>query len=383
MYLWEKYFVVKNYLILLALGTMPLAALAQSPEFSVYGGLPMFIRDQASPFGKWGAQEGGIDGLNLTGGGELQLPLWNDWSMHAGFDLYSIRALGSAATTQLTGASPRLGLGYARPVGNAVVQLRGSLGLASMRTTQTVGGVKTKLNEGLYTWGSLSAPASLGLRASIPYGPGRVYAELTYRYFMFDDGLDGLGGGGTRIGGHDDQMLIGVAGYTWNLTQVQSRTQRELTAAKKAVESLPSLKRANEELKIAQAELADELEVTKVQKQKAESRLDSLEKGLAQTSLTAPSASPSTATGGAQTASSAGGAARGVQYVVVVGSFRSDRLAAQYVDRLKKSGVNCSTSEGGNGFVRVYTGPFRSEQVAFDVLDKVRVETPGAWLLRL
>lgn len=383
MYLWEKYSVVKNYLILLALGTLPLASLAQSPEFSVYGGLPMFIRDQASPFGKWGAQEGGIDGLNLTAGGELQLPLWNDWSMHAGLDLYSIRALGSAATTQLTGASPRLGLGYARPVGNAVVQLRGSLGLASMRTTQTVGGVKTKLNEGLYTWGSLSAPASLGLRASIPYGPGRVYAELTYRYFMFDDGLDGLGGGGTRIGGHDDQMLLGVAGYTWNLTQVQSRTQRELTAAKKAAESVPSLKRANEELKIAQAELADELEVTKVQKQKAESRLDSLEKGLAQTSLTAPSATPSTATGGAQTASSAGGAARGVQYVVVVGSFRSDRLAAQYVDRLKKSGVNCSTSEGGNGFVRVYTGPFRSEQVAFDVLDKVRVETPGAWLLRL
>jgi len=268
-------------------------------------------------------------------------------------------------------------------VGNAVVQLRGSLGLASMRTTQTVGGVKTKLNEGLYTWGSLSAPASLGLRASIPYGPGRMYAELTYRYFMFDDGLDGLGGGGTRIGGHDDQMLIGVAGYTWNLSKIQSRTQRELTAAKKAAELVPSLKRANEELKIAQAELADELEVTKVQKQKVETRLDSLEKGLAQTSLTAPSASPSMAPGAAQTFDSSGGAAKGVQYVVVVGSFRSDRLAAQYVERLKKSGVKCSTSEGGNGFVRVYTGPFRSEQVAFEVLDKVRVETPGAWLLRL
>jgi len=382
-YLWEKYSVVKNYLTLLALGTLTLPSFAQSPEFSLYGGLPMFIRDGASPFGKWGAQEGGLDGLNLTAGGELQLPLWNDWSMHAGLDLYSIRALGSAATTQLTGASPRLGLGYARPVGNAVVQLRGSLGLASVRTTQTVGGVKTKLNEGLYTWGSLSAPASLGLRASLPYGPGRVYAELTYRYFMFDDGLDGLGGGGTRIGGHDDQMLIGVAGYTWNLTQVQSRTQRELTAAKKAAESVPSLKRTNEELKIAQAELADELEVIKVQKQKVESRLDSLEKGLVLASSTNASGIPSSVAGSAQSNTSSSSSAKGVQYVVVVGSFRSDRLAAQYVDRLKKSGVNCSTSEGGNGFVRVYTGPFRSEQVAFEVLDKVRVETPGAWLLRL
>ena len=378
MYLWEKYSVVKNCLTILFLGTLPFASIAQSPEFSVYGGLPMFLRDQASPFGKWGAQEGGIDGLNLTAGGELQLPLWNDWSMHAGLDLYSIRALGSAATTQLTGASPRLGLGYARPVGNAVVQLRGSLGLASMRTTQTVGGVKTKLNEGLYTWGSLSAPASLGLRASIPYGPGRVYAELTYRYFMFDDGLDGLGGGGTRIGGHDDQMLLGVAGYTWNLTQVQSRSQRELTSAKKAAESVPSLKRANEELKIAQAELADELEVTKVQKQKAESRLDSLEKGFIQGSYAATNSGASASqTDAAKTRT------EGIRYVIVVGSFRSDKLAAQYVAKLKKTGVTCSTSEGDNGFVRVYTGPFRSEQVAFEVLDKVRAETPGAWLLRL
>ncbi len=378
MYLWEKYSVVKNCLTILFLGTLPFASLAQSPEFSVYGGLPMFLRDQASPFGKWGAQEGGIDGLNLTAGGELQLPLWNDWSMHAGLDLYSIRALGSAATTQLTGASPRLGLGYARPVGNAVVQLRGSLGLASMRTTQTVGGVKTKLNEGLYTWGSLSAPASLGLRASIPYGPGRVYAELTYRYFMFDDGLDGLGGGGTRIGGHDDQMLLGVAGYTWNLTQVQSRAQRELTSAKKAAESVPSLKRANEELKIAQAELADELEVIKVQKQKAESRLDSLEKGFIQGSYAATNSGASASqTDAAKTRT------EGIRYVIVVGSFRSDKLAAQYVAKLKKTGVTCSTSEGDNGFVRVYTGPFRSEQVAFEVLDKVRAETPGAWLLRL
>ncbi len=378
MYLWEKYSVVKHCLTILFLGTLPFASLAQSPEFSVYGGLPMFLRDQASPFGKWGAQEGGIDGLNLSAGGELQLPLWNDWSMHAGLDLYSIRALGSAATTQLTGASPRLGLGYARPVGNAVVQLRGSLGLASMRTTQTVGGVKTKLNKGRYTWGSLSAPASLGLRASIPYGPGRVYAELTYRYFMFDDGLDGLGGGGTRIGGHDDQMLLGVAGYTWNLTQVQSRAQRELTSAKKAAESVPSLKRANEELKIAQAELADELEVTKVQKQKAESRLDSLEKGFIQGSYAATNSGASASqTDAAKTRT------EGIRYVIVVGSFRSDKLAAQYVAKLKKTGVTCSTSEGDNGFVRVYTGPFRSEQVAFEVLDKVRAETPGAWLLRL
>ncbi len=376
MYLWEKYSVVKNYLTILALGTLTLPSLAQSPEFSLYGGLPMFIRDGASPFGKWGAQEGGLDGLNLSAGAELQLPVWNDLSMHAGLDLYSVRAVGASAVSQLTGASPRLGLGYTRPLGNVLVQARGSLGLASMRTTQSVGGTKTKLNEGRYTWGSLSAPASLGLRASIPYGPGRVYAELTYRYFMFDDGLDGLGGGGTRIGDHDDQMLIGAAGYTWNLSKAQSRTQRELVLAKKAAESLPSLKRTNEELKIAQAELADELEVTKVQKQKVESRLDSLERGMIPGTMAQTTAGSLQKSGTSQRTD-------GIQFVIVVGSFRSDKLAAQYVSRLKKSGVTCSTSAGDNGFVRVYTGPFRSEQVALDVLNKVRVETPGAWLLRL
>jgi hypothetical protein len=371
-YLWEKYRAVKNYLKLLVLALLPATVLAQTPEFSVYGGLPMFIRDAASPFGKWGAQEGGLDGLNLSAGAELQLPLWNDLSMHAGLDLYSIRAAGASATTQLTGASPRLGLGYSVPAGKLTLQARGSLGLATIRTTQTVGGVKTKLNEGLYTWGSLSAPASLGLRASLPYGNGRLYAELTYRYFMFDDGLDGYGGGGTRFGGHDDQMLIGVAGYTWNLAKAQTRSQRELVQAKKAAESVPNLKRQNEELKVAQAELEDELEVVKIQKSKLEQRVDSLAQGFALSS-SATSLAGSTAN---RSASS-------TQYVVVIGSFRSDRLAAQYVARLKSAGVTCSTTEGSNGFVRVYTGPFRSEAAALDALAKVRVETPGAWLLRL
>ncbi len=374
MYLWEKYCAVKNFLKLLAFGILPVAAFAQSPEFSVYGGLPMFIRDNASPFSKWGSHEGGIDGLNLSAGAELQLPLWNDLSMHAGLDLYSIRAVDPNYTAQLTGASPRLGIGYTRPLGSLLVQARGSLGLATIRTTQTVGGVTTKLNEGLHTWGSLSAPASLGLRASLPYGPGRVYAELTYRYFMFDDGLDGYGGGGTRFGGHDDQMLIGVAGYTWNLTKAQSRTQRELVQAKKAAESVPTLKRANEELKVAQAELEDELEVVKIQKLKLEQRLDSVNQG-----FKAQSGTQSQLAG-----TSAGTASEAqIRYVVVVGSFRSSRLAAQYVSRLKEAGVNCSTTEGANGFVRVHTGPYTSESVALSTLEKVRAETPGAWLLRL
>jgi hypothetical protein len=330
----------------------------------------MFLRDNASPFGKWGAQEGGLDGLNLSAGAELQLPLWNDLSMHAGLDLYSIRAVGSTYKAQLSGASPRIGLGYTRPLGNLLVQARGSLGLASIRTTQTQGGVTTKLNYGLYTWGSLSAPASLGLRVSMPYASGRLYAELSYRYFMFDDGLDGQGGG--RIGGHDDQMLIGVAGYTWNLQNIQSRDQRELVQAKKAAQSVPLLKKASEELKIAQAELMDELEVVKIQKLKLEQRLDSIDQG-----LKAPSATQS------QMAVDSTYSSPGIRYVVVVGSFRSERLAAQYVSRLKAAGVTCSITEGSNGFVRVYTGPYLSESLAFGMLDKVRVETPGAWLLRL
>ena len=374
MYLRQKYQEVKSPLNYLIAVLMPLTALAQSPEFSVYGGLPMFITDNASPFSKWGGRESGIDGLNLSAGAELQLPLWNDLSMHAGLDLYSIRAVDSNYRAQLTGASPRIGLGYTRPLGNLLVQARGSLGLASIRTTQTQGGVTTKLNYGLYTWGSLSAPASLGLRVSMPYASGRLYAELSYRYFMFDDGLDGMGGGGMRIGKHDDQMLIGVAGYTWNLQNIQSRDQRELVQAKKAAQSVPLLKKASEELKIAQAEIMDELEIVKIQKLKLEQRLDSIDQG-----LKAPSTTQS------QSQMAGGGASAGpeIRYVVVVGSFRSERLAAQYVSRLKAAGVNCSITEGSNGFVRVYTGPYRSESLAFSMLDKVRVETPGAWLLRI
>jgi cell division septation protein DedD len=204
----------------------------------------------------------------------------------------------------------------------------------------------------------------------MPYASGRLYAELSYRYFMFDDGLDGQGGG--RIGGHDDQMLIGVAGYTWNLQNIQSRDQRELVQAKKAAQSVPLLKKASEELKIAQAELMDELEVVKIQKLKLEQRLDSMDQGLK---------APSTTQG--QMAVSSAASSPGIRFVVVVGSFRSERLAAQYVSRLKAAGVNCSISEGSNGFVRVYTGPYLSESLAFSMLDKVRVETPGAWLLRL
>jgi hypothetical protein len=290
--------------------------------------------------------------------------------MHAGLDLYSIRAVDLNYRAQLTGASPRIGLGYTRPLGNLLVQARGSLGLASIRTTQTQGGVTTKLNYGLYTWGSLSAPASLGLRVSMPYASGRLYAELSYRYFMFDDGLDGQGGG--RIGGHDDQMLIGVAGYTWNLQNIQSRDQRELVQAKKAAQSVPLLKKASEELKIAQAELMDELEVVKIQKLKLEQRLDSMDQG-----LKAPSATQG------QMAVSSAASSPGIRFVVVVGSFRSERLAAQYVSRLKAAGVNCSITEGSNGFVRVYTGPFTNGSAALNALAKVRVETPGAWLLRI
>ena len=101
-----------------------------------------------------------------------------------------------------------------------------------------------------------------------------------------------------------------------------------------------------------------------------ELRLDSINQGFK---------SPS----GTQGQMGSGTGSVGIRYVVVVGSFRSDRLAAQYVSRLKAAGVNCSTSEGSNGFVRVYTGPYTSEAVALSTLDKVRVETPGAWLLRL
>ncbi|MGA0818760.1 MAG: hypothetical protein ACO3PE_07500, partial [Schleiferiaceae bacterium] len=66
---------MKNYILILASNILPLTILAQTPEFSVYGGLPMFISDAASPFGKWGAKEGGLDGLNLNAGTELQMPL--------------------------------------------------------------------------------------------------------------------------------------------------------------------------------------------------------------------------------------------------------------------------------------------------------------------
>ena len=374
MYLWEKYCAVKNYLKLLAFGILPVAAFAQSPEFSVYGGLPIFITDAESDFSFIGGKIGGFDGWNSTLGAELQLPIWNDLSMHGGLDLYSIQAKTSLGSSRLTGISPRLGLGYSWAFTTFQLQAKGSLGLGMIRTIERNQLRNSNTNPGLYTWGSLSAPASLGLRASLPYGPGRVYAELTYRYFMFDDGLDGTGGGGTRVGGHDDQMLIGVAGYTWNLTKAQSRTQRELVQAKRAAESVPTLKRSNEELKVAQAELEDELEVVKIQKSKLEQQLDSVNQG-----YKAPNGTQDQLAG-----TSAGSASEaGIRYVVVVGSFRSSRLAAQYVSRLKEAGVNCSTTEGANGFVRVYTGPYTSESVALSTLDKVRAETPGAWLLRL
>ena len=113
--------------------------------------------------------------------------------------------------------------------------------------------------------------------------------------------------------------------------------------------------------------------MVKIQKLKLEQHLDSIDTG-----LKAPAARQGQMAEGSSSTTSIG-----IRYVVVVGSFRSARLAAQYVSRLKAAGVNCSTTEGSNGFVRVYTGPFTNEAVALNALAKVRAETPGAWLLRL
>jgi hypothetical protein len=375
-YLWEKYRVVKNYLKLLVLALLPATVLAQTPEFSVYGGLPIFISDKESAFGAIGGTSGIFDGYNFTSGAEVSVSVWNRLSVFSGLDIYSIRANNPNISTQLNGFSPKLGLTFRQVFDEVLIDFKGSMGLGFMRTLSRTNSSTIDENPGLYTLESLSTPASLGVRGGYPIGKGIVFVELTYRYFMFDDGLDGMGGGGTRIGGHDDQMLIGVAGYTWNLSKFQTRSQRELVQTKKAAEMVPVLKRQNEELKIAQAELEDELEVVKSQKLKLEQRVDSIELGLKPATMAgANSGATETATGSRPASST--------QFVVVIGSFRSDRLAAQYVNRLKVAGVNCSTSEGSNGFVRVYTGPFRSEQAALDALAKVRVETPGAWLLRL
>jgi len=375
-YLWEKYRVVKNYLKLLVLALLPATVLAQTPEFSVYGGLPIFISDKESAFGAIGGTSGIFDGYNFTSGAEVSVSVWNRLSVFSGLDIYSIRANNPNISTQLNGFSPKLGLTFRQVFDEVLIDFKGSMGLGFMRTLSRTNSSTIDENPGLYTLESLSTPASLGVRGGYPIGKGIVFVELTYRYFMFDDGLDGMGGGGTRIGGHDDQMLIGVAGYTWNLSKFQTRSQRELVQTKKAAEMVPVLKRQNEELKIAQAELEDELEVVKSQKLKLEQRVDSIELGLKPATMAgANSGATETATGSRPASST--------QFVVVIGSFRSNRLAAQYVARLKTVGVTCSTTEGSNGFIRVYTGPFRSEAAALDALAKVRVETPGAWLLRL
>ncbi|MBT3364497.1 MAG: SPOR domain-containing protein, partial [Flavobacteriales bacterium] len=65
-----------------------------------------------------------------------------------------------------------------------------------------------------------------------------------------------------------------------------------------------------------------------------------------------------------------------------IGSFKSEALAKRYMNSPSLQGESIHMIKSGNGYHRVFAGPYDSQSKAIKVLTKARSATPGAWLLR-
>ncbi|MBT3677880.1 MAG: hypothetical protein HOB46_00590, partial [Flavobacteriales bacterium] len=172
---------------------------AQAPaKASVGAGITYFMPDYSeSAFGHWGAQEGGIDGLNLFANANWDLPFFDNYYLRFGMDGHYLAANGSNSSTIAAGFSPHFGLGHTQALDNGVLKVGLTMGVSLIRTWESTATGSNPLNASGYGfWGSMAVPAGVSVRYNFPSGDNDYYAGVDYRYFMFDDGIDGAGGGG-------------------------------------------------------------------------------------------------------------------------------------------------------------------------------------------
>jgi hypothetical protein len=218
------------------------------------------------------------------------------------------------------------------------------MGVSLIRTWESTATGSNPLNASGYGfWGSMAVPAGVSVRYNFPSGDNDYYAGVDYRYFMFDDGIDGAGGGGNRVNGYDDHLMS----FTMGINLPSSYRSKTLTALEKAKTQAEALQHA-----------------------------DSLEAYIA-------SGQPSSAANGALDGHGSTVTVIPTEgFLVVIGSFKSEALAKRYMNSPSLQGESIHMIKSGNGYHRVFAGPYDSQSKAIKVLTKARSATPGAWLLR-
>ena len=351
---------------------------AQAPaKASVGAGITYFMPDYSeSAFGHWGAQEGGIDGLNLFANANWDLPFFDNYYLRFGMDGHYLAANGSNSSTIAAGFSPHFGLGHTQALDNGVLKVGLTMGVSLIRTWESTATGSNPLNASGYGfWGSMAVPAGVSVRYNFPSGDNDYYAGVDYRYFMFDDGIDGAGGGGNRVNGYDDHLMSFTMGI--NLpSSYRSKTLTALEKSKTQASALPKLREQLEASKQEKVALEDEVELAKSRTAEALQHADSLEAYIA-------SGQPSSAANGALDGHGSTVTVIPTEgFLVVIGSFKSEALAKRYMNSPSLQGESIHMIKSGNGYHRVFAGPYDSQSKAIKVLTKARSATPGAWLLR-
>ncbi|MBT3739538.1 MAG: SPOR domain-containing protein [Flavobacteriales bacterium] len=351
---------------------------AQAPaKASVGAGITYFMPDYSeSAFGHWGAQEGGIDGLNLFANANWDLPFFDNYYLRFGMDGHYLAANGSNSSTIAAGFSPHFGLGHTQALDNGVLKVGLTMGVSLIRTWESTATGSNPLNASGYGfWGSMAVPAGVSVRYNFPSGDNDYYAGVDYRYFMFDDGIDGAGGGGNRVNGYDDHLMS----FTMGINLPSSYRSKTLTALEKAKTQADAVPKLREQLEVSKQEkvaLEDEVELAKSRTAEALQHADSLEAYIA-------SGQPSSAANGALDGHGSTVTVIPTEgFLVVIGSFKSEALAKRYMNSPSLQGESIHMIKSGNGYHRVFAGPYDSQSKAIKVLTKARSATPGAWLLR-
>lgn len=359
----------------LALSLSALTALGQGPaQMSIGAGGSYFMADAGSNFGTWGGLDGGLDGMNLMANINFDMPAWDNYYVRLGSDFHYVSAVSTSQQTTLAGLSPHFGIGAVTAMDNGQLRYGLTMGLSLLRTWEQNGSGNHVLNgSGYGLWGSLGAPAGVSVRYEIPNAERTYYIGADYRYFMFEDGLDGVGGGGNRVNGHDDQMLSFSIGVVNNKTY-RSKTLAALESEAAKAEALPKLQEELNKSKEANAIAKDELEVARAKVAEANRKLDSLEIVSVQAQEQAQAAEEAVSVDGVMAELPS------ASYVVVLGSFKNEAYAKSYRAGLDY-GLPVNIVEASNGFFRVFIGPFDNKSAAKEALAKVADDINEAWIL--
>ena len=366
---------MKIQFLTLALSVSALTAFSQGPaQMSIGAGGTYFMADDDSNFGRWGALDGGLDGMNIMANVNFDMPAWDNYYVRLGTDLHYVSAVATDQQTTLAGLSPHIGLGAVTAMDQGQLRYGLTMGLSLLKTwEQTAAGNNVLNASGYGLWGSLGVPAGVSVRYEFPNSERTYYIGMDYRYFMFDDGLDGVGGGGNRVNGHDDQMLSFSIGVVNNKTY-RSKTLAALESEAAKAEALPKLQAELNSAKEANAISKDELEVARAKVAEANRKLDSLELVSVQAQEQARAAEEAAVKDGVMSE------LPGSSYVVVLGSFKSEAYAKSYRAGLDY-GLPANIVEASNGFYRVFFGPFETKAEAKAALAKVADDVDGAWIL--